>query len=74
MIEVLSRFCRCVERASIDEAFLDLTQEVEERLRMERTITPTDIPNTHVIGWEPTGEDSTDKGKVKLIHYTIFLQ
>ena len=32
MIEVLSKFSNCVERASVDEAYIDLTEEVEARL------------------------------------------
>lgn len=32
VIEVLSNFCNCVERASIDEAYLDLTEEAKKLL------------------------------------------
>lgn len=33
VIQVLSEFSDCVERASIDEAYIDLTMAVEERLK-----------------------------------------
>ena len=56
MIEVLSRFSRCVERASIDEAYLDVTEEVTGRLEELRArggrIPPGDLPATWVVAWE----------------------
>ena len=64
VIEVLSRFCRCVERASIDEAYLDLTEEVEEKLRAGEAVTSSDLRHTHVVGWEAKDEN-IDKGNQK---------
>ena len=61
MITVLSEFERCVvERASIDEAYVDMTEEVNFRLAAMETaaITADRLPNTFVVGWE-----SEDAGK-----------
>ena len=61
VITVLSEFGRCVvERASIDEAYVDMTQEVNARLVAMETgnITTDQLPNTFVVGWE-----AEDRGK-----------
>lgn len=51
VIEVLSRFSDCVERASVDEAYIDLTVEVETRLAALDgvKVTEASLPNTHVV-------------------------
>ena len=59
VIKVLSRYCDCVERASIDEAFLDVTSLVMDRLKLLQQTCPQDIPlitssmllATHVAGY-----------------------
>lgn len=50
---MLSRFSSCVERASVDEAYIDLTEEVEKRLSSlsQDTVTTDKLPNTHVVGY-----------------------
>ena len=70
MIEVLSRFSRCVERASIDEAYLDLTEEVTGRLEELRArgggrIHPGDLPHTWVVAWEKArrGHEGSSSGE-----------
>ncbi|ELT99496.1 hypothetical protein CAPTEDRAFT_172544 [Capitella teleta] len=63
VIEVLTGFSKCVERASIDEAYVDLTDEVHKRLAgMEENqeISPDWLPNTYVLGCEEE-EKCTDK-------------
>ena len=68
VITVLSEFGRCVvERASIDEAYVDMTQEVNARLVAMETgkITTDQLPNTFVVGWEAedrrkTGSNSSE--------------
>ena len=59
MIEVLSQFSECVERASVDEAYIDLTMEVEKRMSAlsQDRVSRDMLPNTHVVGF------SEDKGK-----------
>jgi len=55
VIKVLSRYCDCVERASIDEAFLDVTSVVMERIRQHPEanplITSSMLPGTHIAGY-----------------------
>ena len=60
--EVLSEFTDVIERASIDEAFLDVTELVAKRVEMcglENSITPESVPNIHVPGFigESSGEN-----------------
>lgn len=54
VINVLMQFSKKVERASIDEAFIDLTDEVEARLSQmgEHPISLEMLPCTHVAGWQ----------------------
>ncbi|CAM4724930.1 unnamed protein product [Leuciscus chuanchicus] len=64
VIEVMSRFA-VIERASIDEAYMDLTASVQERLKHTgvRDITPQLLSNTHVQGFPQihSGDPSEDK-------------
>ena len=53
VIQVLSRYCRLVERASVDEAFLDLSEEVA-RLTHSQPSTAA-LTHTVVAGWEGDG-------------------
>ena len=54
MINVLSRFSNCVERASIDEAYIDLTEEVKRRLDIKPE--PDQLQNTFVVGHDKEGK------------------
>jgi DNA polymerase eta len=60
VIDVLCKFGKCVERASIDEAYIDLTMEVEERMKQIDQIEDRQLPNTFTVGWEG---DEKDKAK-----------
>ena len=54
VIGVLNKFCSCVERASVDEAYIDMTTEVTERMT-QMTCSSVDIsqiPNTFVEGYD----------------------
>lgn len=53
MIAVLSKFSDCVERASIDEAYIDLTEEVRKRMDTlgSDNVSPEQLPNTFIVGW-----------------------
>ena len=54
VIEVLSKFSNCVERASVDEAYIDLSAEVERRLAalQGEAIRISQLPNTFVVGYD----------------------
>ena len=51
---MISRFSSCVERASVDEAYLDVTDEVTRRLKVlgDAQIIPDQLANTYVEGYE----------------------
>ncbi|KAK5640193.1 hypothetical protein RI129_011004 [Pyrocoelia pectoralis] len=51
---VLQTFTPLLQRASVDEAYLDITDAVTERTNMAtREIQRSEIKNTHVVGCEP---------------------
>lgn len=52
VFEVLSEFSPCVQRASIDEAYIDLTSVVNDYISSnQNVIRVTDLPNTFVEGY-----------------------
>ena len=61
VVEVLSQFSKCVERASVDEAYIDLTDEVNKRLQHITQVTADQLPNTHISGYDVEMQ-SSDKG------------
>ncbi len=69
VIEVMSRFA-VIERASIDEAYMDLTASVQDRLKhmSVQDITPQQLRSTYVQGFPqtssggPSEDAATDKG------------
>ena len=75
---MLSRYCDCVERASIDEAFLDVTSLVMDRMKLlQQTrpegfplITSSMLPATHVAGYSATME--TDSKGLLVYMYTYY--
>ena len=50
VINILSRFTSCIERASIDEAYLDITEAALERVKSLEfsAIQPSELPATHI--------------------------
>jgi DNA polymerase eta len=57
VFRVLNANFKLVEKASIDEAYLDLTDDVQQ-LRTNRTIlTVDDFPTTHLAGMTTKSED-----------------
>ena len=61
VIQVLSEFTDVIERASIDEAFLDVSELVAKRIQvcgLENSISPESVPNTKVPGFK--GESSEE--------------
>ncbi|PIK56922.1 hypothetical protein BSL78_06185 [Apostichopus japonicus] len=63
VINVLMQFSKKVERASIDEAYIDLTDEVEARLSQmgEHPISLEMLPCTHVAGWQDENSAQDDE-------------
>ena len=63
----ISALCACqVERASVDEAYIDLTEEVQKRMRAlsGEQVRGNELPNTFVVGH---GDDKNG-GIVKFIY------
>ncbi|XP_045514741.1 DNApol-eta [Pieris brassicae] len=60
--KVLQRFTTLLERASIDEAYLDITTPVQERLKIIdiNTISTDMIPNTFALGYQHIDELVSD--------------
>lgn len=51
VISVLSQFERCrVERASVDEAYIDLTDAIQDMISQEIVVTGDDLRNTYIVG------------------------
>ena len=55
VMQVLSLFSDCIERASIDEAYLDITERVKDKIQQMGfgRITSSMLPCTHVAGFSP---------------------
>lgn len=60
VIEVLVATGATVERASIDEAYLDLTALVEERMAGVEAVGEEELPNTH-LGGGKAGEERRER-------------
>uniref|UniRef100_A0A2S2N6C2 DNA polymerase eta n=1 Tax=Schizaphis graminum TaxID=13262 RepID=A0A2S2N6C2_SCHGA len=58
VFEVLSEFSSCVQRASIDEAYVDLTSVVNDYISSNHNIiTENDLSNTFVEGYSDNSEE-----------------
>ncbi|XP_050540590.1 DNA polymerase eta-like [Daktulosphaira vitifoliae] len=59
VFEVLSEFSPCVQRASIDEAYVDLTSAVINYLKSKKNklLTELDLPNTYIEGYSTNGSN-----------------
>ena len=58
VITIFSEFTDVIERASIDEAYLDVTSLIHKRIGnfdIEHSITSDDLPSTHVAGFKEGG-------------------
>ncbi|EDW19040.1 DNApol-eta [Drosophila mojavensis] len=57
---VLQRFTQLLERASVDEAYLDITETVNQRVEQLQTgsfaLKPEELVNCHAVGYDNIGE------------------
>ncbi|XP_059061747.1 DNA polymerase eta isoform X2 [Achroia grisella] len=60
--KVLQKFTPLLERASIDEAYMDITKPVEERLKTLNInmVNSEILPNTYALGYDNVNEFITD--------------
>ncbi|XP_023243364.1 DNA polymerase eta-like [Centruroides sculpturatus] len=59
VIDVLSTFSDCVERASIDEAYLDMTKIIASKCGVN--VAAEELPHTSVVGWDNGLNHSVEK-------------
>lgn len=69
VIAVLNEFSPCVEKASIDEAYLDLTEVVEKRATK---VKPSDLRNTFVVGYPDENGKIINSFLIFTVILTIF--
>ncbi|XP_071491859.1 DNA polymerase eta-like [Diadema antillarum] len=76
VITVLCKYSKSVERASVDEAYVDVTEEVQERLSCMgegRGIEASSLPQTFIKGYD-TAEDGVDIEDVRRRGLETWLQ
>lgn len=61
VINVICEFSECVQRASVDEAYIDLTEAVEKRLASKAKVTAAQLENTFVVGY--SSADNNNEGQ-----------
>ena len=77
VMQILAKFSDCIERASVDEAFLDITDCVHKRIQQLgfQRVKASMLPGTHVAGFHPreaggaspeTAEHSLEESKHSL--------
>lgn len=64
MINVICEFSECVQRASVDEAYIDLTEAVEKRLASKAKITAAQLENSFIVGY--SSADNNNEGQFNL--------
>ncbi|TGZ31825.1 DNA polymerase eta [Temnothorax longispinosus] len=64
VIEVIKKHCNVIERASVDEAYLDVTDIVDKRLAASK-IPPKELisslANTYVVGYSEVGKNNEEE-------------
>ncbi|XP_063995561.1 DNA polymerase eta-like [Diachasmimorpha longicaudata] len=66
VIQVLKQHCETMERASIDEAYLDITKLVESRLESSLNTLrdqKTSLANTFVVGYSGVSNDEAERSE-----------
>lgn len=62
-------FCSVVEKASIDEAYLDITEIISNQVTKNTPIITEDrLYNTYVVGYDESLEDG------EYLRFTLFLE
>lgn len=60
VVRVICQFSDCVQRASVDEAYIDVTEAVEQRISSLGRVQPSQLATTFVVGFTDT--NSNDEG------------
>lgn len=78
IVEVLQEFSNCVQVASIDESYMDITEAVEDRLlqilEQESAMCVENLPSTFAIGY--SDDKSNDEGikKLKTVCFVVLFK
>ncbi|XP_067948579.1 uncharacterized protein [Watersipora subatra] len=60
VIAVLLQFGKCkVERASVDEAYVDMTEEIEDMMSQSHVVTVENLPNTFIVGTDDAERETS---------------
>ena len=60
VVDVLCQFSDCVQKASVDEAYIDITNTVDNRMKHLSEIQPSQLASTFVVGF---CDSSNDEGE-----------
>jgi DNA polymerase eta len=60
VVDVFCQFSDCVQRASVDEAYIDITETVEQRISSFCRVQSSQLATTFVVGFTDT--NSNDEG------------
>lgn len=74
VIDAIKRHCNIVERASVDEAYLDVTDLVDKRMltnNISLEQLTADLSHTFVVGHSEVGKN--DEGEEKIIKFDCYL-
>lgn len=73
IIDVLKKHCNIIERASVDEAYLDITDIIDKRI-LTNSISPeylmTQLSNTFVVGYSEVEKNNEGKEPI-IIKYNL---
>lgn len=73
VIDVMKTHCNKIERASVDEAYLDITQLVDERLSQYSKELDTKLNTTFVVGHTEVGNNDEGRYMIWNSFSTTFL-
>ncbi|XP_021932268.1 DNA polymerase eta isoform X2 [Zootermopsis nevadensis] len=77
VVDVFCQFSECVQRASVDEAYIDITESVEQRINNLYQVQPSHLPTTFVVGStdiDSNDEDGRQRGLVSWLENIYELQ
>lgn len=63
---MIKKYCNTIERASVDEAYLDITDIVDKRIATSQVFSKeliSSLANTYIVGYSEVNKN--DEGNVK---------
>lgn len=73
VINIIKEHCNVIERASVDEAYLDITDMVHKRMSTNLNFSDlaTQLSNTFVVGYSEIGKNDEGKKEYELLSLQI---